>query len=107
MSLASDYATKDQGNSFYTAFARTTSRALALYFSRPVRLFRPTKGTVLDPFQSSRTSLTFFYFSLVSGWALLHGLASSSGTSLSPQFLNSFVKQHGVRNHSPRDLELN
>lgn len=30
--------------SVQAAIARTTSRGLALYFSRPVRLFRPAKG---------------------------------------------------------------
>jgi hypothetical protein len=29
--------------SLYTALAQTTTRTLALYFSRPVRLFRPSK----------------------------------------------------------------
>lgn len=34
----------DQGNSVYAALARTATRTAALYFSRPVRLFRPSKG---------------------------------------------------------------
>lgn len=33
-----------QGN-LQAALARTMTRSIALYFSRPVRLFRPTKGT--------------------------------------------------------------
>lgn len=33
-------------NGFHAAAARTLSRSLALYFSRPVRLFRPAKGIV-------------------------------------------------------------
>ncbi|KAG8217387.1 hypothetical protein J3R82DRAFT_5486 [Butyriboletus roseoflavus] len=33
-----------QGSPFYAALARTTTRAITLYFSRPVRLFRPSKG---------------------------------------------------------------
>lgn len=36
---------QQQANSFYAALARTATRSLALYFSRPVRLFRPSKGT--------------------------------------------------------------
>ena len=33
-----------QGNSLYAALARTLTRSAALYFARPVRLFRPSKG---------------------------------------------------------------
>lgn len=36
----------DPPSGFHAAAARTLSRSLALYFSRPVRLFRPAKGTV-------------------------------------------------------------
>jgi hypothetical protein len=35
--------TPQQGN-IEAAIARTVSRSLALYFARPVRLFRPAKG---------------------------------------------------------------
>lgn len=32
------------GNSVYAALGRTLTRSLALYFSRPVRIFKPVKG---------------------------------------------------------------
>ena len=35
---------EQQGSPLYAALARTTTRAITLYFSRPVRLFRPSKG---------------------------------------------------------------
>lgn len=35
--------------SVQAAIARTVSRSVALYFARPVRLFRPAKG-ILHPF---------------------------------------------------------
>lgn len=37
---------QEQANAFYAALARTVARGLALYFSRPVRLFRPSKGAL-------------------------------------------------------------
>ncbi|KAJ7470272.1 hypothetical protein FB451DRAFT_1037797, partial [Mycena latifolia] len=49
-------------------------RAVALYFSRPVRLFRPSK---------------------VSGWHSLKGLAARDGVSLTPSYLSSLVKDQG------------
>ncbi|KAJ6488587.1 hypothetical protein C8R47DRAFT_1177349 [Mycena vitilis] len=60
--------------SFQAALARTATRAAALYFSRPVRLFRPTK---------------------VSGWHSLRGLAAQHGASLTPAYLSSLVKSQG------------
>ncbi|TCD66683.1 hypothetical protein EIP91_001037 [Steccherinum ochraceum] len=54
--------------------ARTATRGVALYFSRPVRLFRPSK---------------------VSGWQILNGLASQHGQSLTPQYVRGLVKQQG------------
>ncbi|KAI0332103.1 hypothetical protein GY45DRAFT_1321403 [Cubamyces sp. BRFM 1775] len=65
---------QQQTNSFYAALARTATRSIALYFSRPVRLFRPSK---------------------VSGWHSLRGLADSHGKSLSPSYLSWLVKEHG------------
>ncbi|KAL5490256.1 hypothetical protein ACEPAI_5089 [Sanghuangporus weigelae] len=65
----------EHGNSLYAALARTLTRSAALYFSRPVRLFRPSK---------------------VSGWMFLQGLASQKGVTLSPQFLKYLVKKHGL-----------
>ncbi|KAJ7261323.1 hypothetical protein B0H12DRAFT_1013469 [Mycena haematopus] len=64
----------DSQGSFQAAVARTTTRALALYFSRPVRLFRPPK---------------------VSGWHSLKGLAAQNGASLTPAYLSSLVKNQG------------
>ncbi|KAF5391729.1 hypothetical protein D9757_001801 [Collybiopsis confluens] len=61
--------------SFKAALARTATRGLALYFSRPVRLFRPSK---------------------VSGWLSLRGLASFEGAALSPLFVRNLVKSQGL-----------
>jgi hypothetical protein len=36
-------ALQQKSGSLYTALAHTGTRTLALYFSRPVRLFRPSK----------------------------------------------------------------
>jgi len=57
------------------AFARTATRALALYFSRPVRLFRPSK---------------------VSGWHALRASARRDGSSLTPQYVRSLLKSQGI-----------
>ncbi|KAF4614937.1 hypothetical protein D9613_002932 [Agrocybe pediades] len=57
------------------AIARTASRSLALYFSRPVRLFRPSK---------------------VNGWHTLKNLAIQQGTTLSYQYITSLVKTRGI-----------
>ncbi|KAI0093565.1 hypothetical protein BDY19DRAFT_982559 [Irpex rosettiformis] len=57
------------------AVARTVTRSLALYFSRPVRLFRPSK---------------------VNGWQTLRALANHHGNSLSPQYISGLVKQQGI-----------
>ncbi|KAJ7074272.1 hypothetical protein C8F01DRAFT_1099903 [Mycena amicta] len=68
-------AADSQANSFQAAIARTATRALGLYFSRPVRLFRPQK---------------------ISGWHSLRGLAAQEGLhSLSPSYLLSLVKSEG------------
>ncbi|KAF7322592.1 hypothetical protein HMN09_00037700 [Mycena chlorophos] len=54
----------------------TNDRALGLYFSRPIRLFRPPK---------------------LSGWHSLRGLAVQEGLhGLSPSYLLSLVKSEGV-----------
>ncbi|KAK0502643.1 hypothetical protein EDD18DRAFT_1134283 [Armillaria luteobubalina] len=65
--------TEPQGN-LQAALARTATRSLALYFSRPVRLFRPAK---------------------VSGWQTLRGLAAKHGSSLNHRFMSSLVKDQG------------
>jgi hypothetical protein len=44
MSIHHENTVQEQANSFYAALARTAARGAALYFSRPVRLFRPSKG---------------------------------------------------------------
>ncbi|KZV93333.1 hypothetical protein EXIGLDRAFT_709913 [Exidia glandulosa HHB12029] len=58
----------------YAAVARTAARGMALYFSRPVRLFRPSK---------------------ISGWQTLRVRARSDGSSLSPQYVLSLLKSQG------------
>ncbi|TFL07716.1 hypothetical protein BDV98DRAFT_539702 [Pterulicium gracile] len=68
-------ADQSDGNSLYAALARTATRSLALYFSRPVRLFRPSK---------------------VSGWQTVKGMAAREGvTSLTPTYFRSMVQNHG------------
>jgi len=62
------------GNGFGGALARTAARGLALWFSRPVRLFRPQK---------------------VSPWTTLRGLASQQGTSFSPLFVFNIFRTQG------------
>ena len=85
----------DHGNSLYAALARTLTRSAALYFSRPVRLFRPVKGAEVIPTQYLQYLLTLCFIP-VSGWMFLQGLATQKGVSLSPQFLSYLVKKHGV-----------
>ncbi|GLB35085.1 putative CHORD [Lyophyllum shimeji] len=70
----SNRSSNEQQGNLQAAVARTLSRSLALYFSRPVRLFRPSK---------------------VSGWHSLRGLAASHGTSLSPQYIYGLIKTQG------------
>lgn len=94
-------AGNDDGNSFYAAMARTAARGVALYFSRPVRLFRPSKGmwyrhVLLMRFTDSWSS--------VSGWQILNGLASQHGQSVTPQYVRGLIKQQGVRTY-PRSAE--
>lgn len=70
---ASD-AQEQQGSSLYAALARTATRTVGLYFSRPVRLFRPSK---------------------VSGWQSLKGYATYKGHTFGPQFIRRLVKKEG------------
>ncbi|KAF7778833.1 hypothetical protein Agabi119p4_3178 [Agaricus bisporus var. burnettii] len=63
-----------QGASAQAAAARTLARGLALYFSRPVRLFRPSK---------------------ISGWQSLRSLAEHQGAAYDHKFVSSLVKIHG------------
>ncbi|KDQ60663.1 hypothetical protein JAAARDRAFT_125449 [Jaapia argillacea MUCL 33604] len=75
MSLALEDTVQDaQGNSLHAALARTATRSIALYFSRPVRLFRPSK---------------------VNGWQLLRGLAAHHGTTLTPRYMIRLIKEQG------------
>ncbi|KAL0947418.1 hypothetical protein HGRIS_013530 [Hohenbuehelia grisea] len=69
-----DTSAKERNNNLYAALARTATRSIALYFSRPVRLFRPSK---------------------VSGWHSLKSLASHQGATLSPSYLSTLVKDRG------------
>ncbi|KDR81477.1 hypothetical protein GALMADRAFT_59260 [Galerina marginata CBS 339.88] len=64
-----------QDGSIQAAIARTASRSMALYFARPVRLFRPAK---------------------VNGWQTLKNLASQQGTTLTHQYILTLVKSQGV-----------
>ncbi|KAJ7445704.1 hypothetical protein B0H11DRAFT_2203277, partial [Mycena galericulata] len=66
----------DSQGSIQAAVARTLTRGAALYFSRPVRLFRPSK---------------------VSGWHSLRGLAAYDGVSLTPSYISSLIKSQGFR----------
>ncbi|KAJ3741801.1 hypothetical protein DFH05DRAFT_249899 [Lentinula detonsa] len=66
---------RESQSNLKAAIARTVTRGIALYFSRPVRLFRPSK---------------------VSGWHSLRGLASQEGSSLTPGFVKSLVKDQGL-----------
>ncbi|KAG9103123.1 hypothetical protein FRC06_000149 [Ceratobasidium sp. 370] len=67
--------TSESSNSVYAAMARTAARGAGLYFSRPMRLFRPTK---------------------ISGWTSLRHAAASQGTSLSPNFIWNLVRTQGL-----------
>ncbi|KAF8317443.1 hypothetical protein DL93DRAFT_571776 [Clavulina sp. PMI_390] len=62
-------------NSLYAGIARSSIRTLALYFSRPVRLFRPSKA---------------------SGWTSLRYAAQRDGASLTPKYITQHIKQHGL-----------
>jgi hypothetical protein len=52
MSSAVNSTKENQGSSLYAALAQTATRAIALYFSRPARLFRPAKGLAFRQIQS-------------------------------------------------------
>ncbi|KXN90543.1 hypothetical protein AN958_04215, partial [Leucoagaricus sp. SymC.cos] len=64
----------EQNPSLQAAVARTLTRSMALYFSRPVRLFRPSK---------------------ISGWQSLRSLAEHQGVVYDHKFLLSAVKLQG------------
>ncbi|CAE6479186.1 unnamed protein product [Rhizoctonia solani] len=66
---------QESSNSLYAALARTAARGAGLYFSRPMRLFRPTK---------------------ISGWTTLRHVAASEGRSLSPTFIANLIRTQGA-----------
>ncbi|KDN50603.1 hypothetical protein RSAG8_01101, partial [Rhizoctonia solani AG-8 WAC10335] len=66
---------QESSNSVYAAIARTAARGVGLYFSRPMRLFRPTK---------------------ISGWTTLRHVAASEGRSLSPAFITNLIRTQGA-----------
>ncbi|KAF9453269.1 hypothetical protein P691DRAFT_793069 [Macrolepiota fuliginosa MF-IS2] len=66
--------TAEQSASLQAAVARTLTRGMALYFSRPVRLFRPSK---------------------ISGWQSLKSLAEYQGAVYDHKFLLSVIKLQG------------
>ncbi|KAF8163169.1 hypothetical protein B0H34DRAFT_311174 [Crassisporium funariophilum] len=74
MSADSEVAAASQSSNIQAAIARTLTRSMALYFARPVRLFRPAK---------------------VNGWLTLKSLATQQGTTLTSQYLLSLVKLQG------------
>ena len=88
---ASD-AQEQQGSSLYAALARTATRTAALYFSRPVRLFRPSKGGRGSPSLLLHASLTHIK---VSGWQSLKGYAVYKGRTLDTAFIQRIVKKEG------------
>ncbi|KAG2020444.1 hypothetical protein CC2G_005785 [Coprinopsis cinerea AmutBmut pab1-1] len=68
-------ASNDPASEVMAAVARSATRGLALYFSRPVRLFRPAK---------------------VTGWQFLRNIASQEGASLTPNYVLTMCKTQGV-----------
>ncbi|CAE6524938.1 unnamed protein product [Rhizoctonia solani] len=70
-----DANVQESSNSVYAALARTAARGAGLYFSRPMRLFRPTK---------------------ISGWTTLRHVAASEGRSLSPTFITNLIRTQGA-----------
>lgn len=67
ISISSSLDTQEQTNPYYAAIARTFTRSLALYFSRPVRLFRPSKGATSQPTRRA-TILTCAHVHITSQW---------------------------------------
>lgn len=83
--------------------ARTATRTIALYFSRPVRLFRPTKGN--RPGKLERSVLIWTILCVaVSGWHTLKNLAMQQGTTVTFQYFTSLIKARGVQSPSTSHL---
>ncbi|KAG8939022.1 hypothetical protein FRC03_006617, partial [Tulasnella sp. 419] len=66
--------TEYNASSLYGGLGRSLTRAMALYFARPVRLFRPSK---------------------VSGWMTLKNAAMQSNATLSPEYISLLIKKEG------------
>ena len=90
---------KENTNGLAAAVARALARGAAVYFSRPVRLFRPTKGMTTDISVSNYLFLIYIWiFALpVSGWTSLRGAALRDGASLTPKYILNLIKSEGVR----------
>lgn len=84
------------GNSLYAALARTATRGIALYFSRPVRLFRPSKGMKYNARISIELTMVDRTLFPVSGWQTLKGLARHHGEALTPRYMSMLVREQGV-----------
>ncbi|KAG8749331.1 hypothetical protein FRC14_001509 [Serendipita sp. 396] len=65
---------QDTSNGIAAAFARAVTRGVAVYFSRPVRLFRPSK---------------------VTGWTTLRGTAQRDNSALTPQYMLQLIRSQG------------
>lgn len=92
-SKATDQILGESQANLKAALARTATRAIALYFSRPVRLFRPSKGGILS---SQIYEVRHSFLCSVSGWHSLRGLASHEGSALTPGFVKSLIRDQGV-----------
>jgi hypothetical protein len=85
----------DGSNGIAAAVARSLTRGVAIYFSRPVRLFRPSKGL-----HSYIHDLSNFNVELiVSGWTSLRGSANRDGAALSPSYVLELIRSQGVSIH--------
>ncbi|TFK29804.1 hypothetical protein FA15DRAFT_663072 [Coprinopsis marcescibilis] len=73
--LVSGNVSSEPASEVMAAVARSLTRGLALYFSRPVRLFRPAK---------------------VTGWQFLKNIASQEGSSLTPSYVLKLCQTQGV-----------
>ena len=59
---------KENTNGLAAAVARALARGAAVYFSRPVRLFRPTKGMIIDTFVPNYLFLIYMDIPFASQW---------------------------------------
>ena len=86
-------------NPVYAAVARSLTHGAVLYFSRPIRLFRPSKSKHphVQPIDIIIFAQWSDFASEVSGWQSLRSLAASGGGSLNLDFVSRLVKAQGVR----------